>query len=489
MPDTATVQITMPEMGESVTEGIVLEWHVSVGDFVNEGDTVVEVSTDKVDAEVPAPMSGTITALLAEVDDEVPVGQGLAEIAPGDGDGAAPAASDATAPAEPAPAPADGNGAAINGGSGNGADVKATPIARRVAAAEGVDLHGVTPTGFGGKVTKEDVLGGGNGNGAVAAPSAGTEKALRGPAAMLAKAMDESRAVPTATSFRTIAVDTLDAKRKAINAQLKERGLKTSFTHLVAWAIVKSAIDYPVMVRSFETRDGKPFAIEGAPINLGIAVDVTRKDGSHSLMVPAIKGSQDLDFQSFHSAFEDLIAKTRENTLTADDFIGTNISLTNPGGIGTVASVPRLLSGQSAIIATGSIAYPPEWSHASPERIKQLGVSKIMTLTSTYDHRVIQGAESGEFLKRVEELLQGEDEFYEKVCADLGIEAAPITNAHPASASPAPLTTAAPAAEASSVPGQVDEDLLQAVQAATSLLKALRTQGHLAARLGPLGSE
>src|SRR6185312_4593190 len=195
--------------------------------------------------------------------------------------------------------------------------------------------------------------------------------------------------------------------------------------------------------------------------------DVERKDGSHSLMVPAIKGSDGLDFASFHSYYEDLIAKTRENKLTADDFQGTNISLTNPGGVGTVASVPRLLSGQSAIIATGSIAYPPEWLHASPERLKQLGVSKIMTLTSTYDHRVIQGAESGAFLRRVEQLLQGEDEFYESVAADLEIEAAPITNAHPASASPAPLTTAAPAAER--VPGQVDEELLQAVQAATSL--------------------
>ncbi|HEY0277935.1 MAG TPA: 2-oxo acid dehydrogenase subunit E2, partial [Solirubrobacterales bacterium] len=357
-----------------------------------------------------------------------------------------------------------------------------------MAEATGVDLGSVTPTGLGGKVTKEDVLNGGNGNGAVAAPTAGEEKALRGPAAMLAKAMDESRAVPTATSFRTIAVDTLDAKRRAINAQLKERGLKTSFTHLVAWAIVEATKEIPVMVRTFSERDGKPFAIENGPVNLGIAVDVTKKDGSHGLMVPAIKGSQDLDFQGFHTAFEDLIAKTRENKLTADDFIGTNISLTNPGGIGTVASVPRLLAGQSAIIATGSIAYPPEWSHASPERIKQLGVSKIMTLTSTYDHRVIQGAESGEFLRRVEQLLQGEDDFYEGVAADLGIEAAPITNAHPASASPAPLTSAAPAAEAG-VPGKVDEELLQAVQAATSLLKAYRTQGHLAARLDPLGSE
>ncbi|HTR75867.1 MAG TPA: multifunctional oxoglutarate decarboxylase/oxoglutarate dehydrogenase thiamine pyrophosphate-binding subunit/dihydrolipoyllysine-residue succinyltransferase subunit, partial [Solirubrobacterales bacterium] len=505
MPETATVQITMPEMGESVTEGIVLEWHVAVGDFVNEGDTVVEVSTDKVDAEVPAPTSGTITALVAEVDDEVPVGAALAEMEPGeDSSDGAPAAGPAAAGDPPSPAVAEASSATVpptaspaggtagtNGGngSGNGADVKATPIARRVAEAEGIDLGKVTPTGLGGKVTKEDVLNGGNGSGNGVAALSGEEKQLRGPAAMLAKAMDESRTVPTATSFRTIAVDTLDAKRKAINAQLKERGLKTSFTHLVAWAIVAAAKDHPVMVRSFAERDGKPYAIENGPVNLGIAVDVTRKDGSHSLMVPAIKGAQDLDFAGFHAAFEELIAKTRENTLTADDFQGTNISLTNPGGIGTVASVPRLLAGQSAIIATGSIAYPPEWSHASPERIKQLGVSKVMTLTSTYDHRVIQGAESGEFLRRVEQLLQSEDDFYESVAGELGIDAAAVTNAHPASASPLPLTTAPPPGESSSVPGEVDEELLQAVQAATSLLKAYRTQGHLAAHLNPLGAE
>jgi len=284
-------------------------------------------------------------------------------------------------------------------------------------------------------------------------------------------------------------VDTLDAKRKAINSVLKERGLKVSFTHLVAWAIVEAAKDFPVMTRVFAEEDGKPFAIEGSPVNLGIAVDVEKKDGSHSLMVPAIKGADGLDFTGFHSNYEELIAKTRENKLSADDFQGTNISLTNPGGIGTMASVPRLLSGQSAIIATGSIAYPPEWKHASPERLKQLGVSKVMTLTSTYDHRVIQGAESGAFLRRVEELLQGEDKFYECVADDLGFEAAVVSNAHPASASAPPLSAAAPAAEATTAPGQIDEELLQAVQAATSLLKAYRTHGHLAAQLDPLGSE
>jgi 2-oxoglutarate decarboxylase len=514
MAETATVQIAMPEMGESVTEGIVLEWHVAEGDTVSEGDTVVEVSTDKVDAEVPAPMDGVITKLLVAVDDEVPVGAPMAEMEAGEGSGAEGSNASAAGPdREGSPAGEDvasfsdsppghpqsgaGNGAGTKVGSGNGsADVRATPVARRIAEATGVDLASVSGSGPGSKVTKEDVLaaGGGGGNGAVAA-SAGEEKVLRGPAAMLAKAMDESRAVPTATSFRTIAVDTLDAKRKAINVVLKERGLKVSFTHLVAWAIVEATKDFPVMVRTFGERDGKPIAIENGPVNLGIAVDVEKKDGSHTLMVPAIKGSDGLDFASFHSSFEELIAKTRENKLTADDFQGTNISLTNPGGVGTVASVPRLLSGQSAIIATGSIAYPPEWLHASPERLKQLGVSKVMTMTSTYDHRVIQGAESGAFLKRVEQLLQGEDEFYEKVAADLGIEAAGVTNAHPASASAPPLggpvsaAVAAPSAEPSTAPGEVDEELLQAVQAATSLLKAYRTHGHLAARLDPLGSE
>ena len=183
-----------------------------------------------------------------------------------------------------------------------------------------------------------------------------------------------------------------------------------------------------------------------------------------------------------------MITKTRENSLTADDFQGTNISLTNPGGLGTVASVPRLMTGQGTIVACGSLAYPVEWRHAPPEKIKALGVSKVMTMTSTYDHRVIQGAESGSFLRRIEELLQGEDDFYESVATDLGLDPSTVTAAHAAAASAPPLaapgTTAAPA-----VAAKPDMELLQAVQAATSLLKAYRTHGHLAARLDPLGSE
>jgi 2-oxoglutarate decarboxylase len=489
--DEGNLQVVMPEMGESVTEGTVLEWHVSEGDEIGEGDTIVEVSTDKVDAEVPAPTSGTVAKLLAQPDEEVKVGQTLAEIAPGQ-KGAAEADHPSAADAQRAASEDGDSGDAASGASTRTeSDAgRATPVARRIAAERGIDLGAVNGSGAGGKVTKEDVLAAadGKGEGAPAAPAAaGESKPLRGPAAMLAKAMNESRAVPTATSFRTVAVDTLDAKRKALNAVLKERGMKVSFTHVVAWAITLAAKEWPAMVRVYEERDGKPFLIEGGRVNLGIAVDVERKDGTRSLMVPCIKGAEGLDFAAFHSSYEDLINKTRENKLTADDFQGTNISLTNPGGLGTVASVPRLLSGQSAIIATGSIAYPAEWAHATPERIKQVGVSKVMTMTSTYDHRVIQGAESGSFLRRLDQLLQGEDGFYEGIARDLGIDESTVTGAHPAAASAAPLA-AAPAV-GTAVAAQPGEDLLQAVQAATSLLKAYRTHGHLAAKLDPLGSE
>jgi 2-oxoglutarate dehydrogenase E1 component len=475
------IQIAMPEMGESVTEGTVLEWHVAEGDAVAEGDTVIEVSTDKIDAEVPAPASGVVTKLLVSPDDTVQVGQALAEMTAG---ATAPADSEAVRAEAPAAAP---TAPPADGGNGG----RISPVARRVAAKNGVDLGAVHGSGPGGKVTKADVLAaanGGDGAGATTtkpAPAAGEAKPLRGPSAMLAQAMNESRSMPTATSFRTLAVDTLDAKRRALNGVLKERGMKVSFTHLIAWAIVRAADDWRVMGRSYLEEDGKPQVVEPGSINLGIAVDVERK-GGRSLMVPCIKASDALDFPQFHSYYEDLITKTRENKLTADDFQGTNITLTNPGGLGTVASVPRLLTGQGTIVATGSIAYPAEWAHAPAEKIKALGISKVMTMTSTYDHRIIQGAESGSFLRRIDQLLQGEDEFYESVAESLGIAPNVVTKAYPASTSAPPLPAGAAAAPV--VAAQPDTELLQAVQAATSLLKAYRTHGHLAARLDPLGS-
>ena len=463
----------MPQMGESVSEGTVLEWSKAVGDSVEADETIVEISTDKVDAEVPAPASGSLTEILAEAGDTVTVGQvigRLSAVAPGDGRATAPAP-------EPAAAPRPGTDAGAEAPDG----ARVTPVARRVAAAHGIDLANVHGTGPAGRISKEDVLAAANGgNGAAPAAKPAGAQQIKGAAAMLARYMDESRSVPTATSFRTLAVTMLDARRR----QLKEAGHKVSFTHLIAYAIARAATEQmPVMARHFDEQDGKPHVIDDGAVNLGIAVDVERKDGGRTLMVPVIRDAGRLDFPAFLEAFGALIAKARDNQLTADDLQGANLSLTNPGGIGTIASVPRLMKGQGTIVATGAIGYPPGLAGVGA----MIGADKVMTMTSTYDHRIIQGAESGQFLQVVEAYLQGEHGFYEQVFADLDAPLGAAPQAPAPAAAAAAVRDAAPAAAPAD--GKVDEALLQAVQAATSLLKAHRMHGHLAAKLDPLVSE
>jgi multifunctional 2-oxoglutarate metabolism enzyme len=473
------LEIVMPQMGESVSEGTILDWAKGPGDAVAADETIVEISTDKVDAEVPSPASGTITEVLAAAGDTVTVGQVLARMQVGAG---SPRVSAPTPPDAPqaAPGPA-GNGAAVP------ADATISPVARRMASVEGVDLSRVAGTGPGGRITKADVLAAkSNGGGAVVAattPAGARAEAnaqpIRGAAAMLAKYMDESRSIPTATSFRTLTVTVMDGRRK----ELKAGGQRVSFTHLIAYAIARAAAEeMPVMTHHFAEIDGKPHRIDDGAVNLGIAVDVEKKDGSRTLMVPVIRDAGRTTFPEFLAAFGDLIAKARENRLGADDLAGANLSLTNPGGIGTVASVPRLMAGQGTIVATGSIDYPVGLGAIGA----MIGAEKVMTMTSTYDHRIIQGAESGRFLALIEELLQGEHGFYDRIFAELGVPLGPAPSA------PAPAAAAASVREVdrpAPSAGQVDEELLQAVQAATSLLKAHRTHGHLAARLDPLGTE
>jgi 2-oxoglutarate dehydrogenase E1 component len=290
--------------------------------------------------------------------------------------------------------------------------------------------------------------------------------------------MDQSREIPTATSFRTMTVTVLEERRK----QLKNAGQRVSFTHLIAYAIARVATtEMPVMAHHFEAIDGKPNRIDDGAVNLGLAVDVEKKDGSRTLMVPVIRDAGRMSFTDFLAAYNALVEKARTNTLTADDLTGGNISLTNPGGLGTVASVPRLMVGQGTIVATGSIAYPVGLGNIGA----LIGAEKVMTMTSTYDHRIIQGAESGRFLQRIEALLQGDEGFYESVFQDLGIEL-PELPAPPAPAAQAAAVSAPAPAQPTAAP---DEELLAAVQAATSLLKAHRTHGHLAAKLDPLGRE
>ncbi len=321
-----------------------------------------------------------------------------------------------------------------------------------------------------------------------AAPSGAPANAalIKGPAARLVQNMTESLSVPTATTFREIPVATLEQARAAFNAGLKVAGRveKASFTHFIAWALVQAAKQHPVMSHSFAAIEGAPHRVTPDGINLGLAVDVERKDGSRGLVVPVLKHAERMGYAEFHAAYDTLVDKARTNKLMPDDFAGGTMTLTNPGGLGTVASVPRLMAGQGTIIAVGAIGYPPEFATSPPGAIAELKISKVMTLTSTYDHRVIQGAESGEFLRTVQLLLEGEGGFYKGIFEAFTLE---WTAAGPGLAQSPVRAPSVPTAPLAGRPATADD--LEHVAAAMALVKAYRTHGHLAARLDPLGTE
>ncbi|WP_369798468.1 multifunctional oxoglutarate decarboxylase/oxoglutarate dehydrogenase thiamine pyrophosphate-binding subunit/dihydrolipoyllysine-residue succinyltransferase subunit [Mycobacterium sp. URHB0044] len=249
---------------------------------------------------------------------------------------------------------------------------------------------------------------------------------LRGAAAAVVKNMNASLDVPTATSVRAIPAKLMIDNRVVINNHLKRtRGGKISFTHLIGYAIVRAVTKFPNMNRHFSEIDGKPNTVTPAHTNLGLAIDLQGKDGNRQLVVAAIKKCESMRFGQFIAAYEDIVRRARDGKLTAEDFSGVTISLTNPGTIGTVHSVPRLMRGQGAIIGVGAMEYPAEFQGASDERIAELGIGKLITLTSTYDHRIIQGAESGDFLRTVHELLLSDD-FFDEIFRELGIPYEPV---------------------------------------------------------------
>ena len=309
--------------------------------------------------------------------------------------GAVTAPVTAPVPARPA---VGGSPAAAPGGSKEGAAKTATPAEPATARAK--------------------VVGDGP------AREGDTAVPLRGAAARIVTNMEASLAVPTATSFREIPAKLLEVNRRVVNGYLsRTRGGKISFTHIIGYAVVRAIADsLPVMNSSYvEAADGKPQVLRHTHVGLGLAVDVEKSDGSRTLMVPVIADADALDFRGFWGAYEDLIRKVRSNKLSPDDFVGATVTLTNPGTIGTVQSVPRLMAGQGVIVGVGRLDYPTAFQAADPEALANLGVSKVMTMTSTYDHRIIQGAESGLFLKHVHGLLIGEDDFYGRVFRSLGV--------------------------------------------------------------------
>ncbi|GAA1347496.1 multifunctional oxoglutarate decarboxylase/oxoglutarate dehydrogenase thiamine pyrophosphate-binding subunit/dihydrolipoyllysine-residue succinyltransferase subunit [Falsarthrobacter nasiphocae] len=290
---------------------------------------------------------------------------------------------------------------------------------------------------------------------------------LRGPAKAIATNMDASLTVPTATTVRAVPAKLLIDNRVVINNHLaRARGGKISFTHILGYAIVKAVTQMPSMNVIYDVKDNKPVAIQPAHVNFGLAIDMPKPDGSRLLVVPNIKKAETLNFAEFWHAYDDLVKRARNGKLGADDYAGTTISLTNPGGIGTVHSVPRLSKGQAAIIGAGALEYPAEYQGASPKTLARLAISKVITLTSTYDHRVIQGAGSGEFLKIVHGLLLGEQGFYDEIFEALRIPYEPVRW---------------------SADIQVDpDDEINKVARIQQLIHAYRVRGHLMADVNPL---
>jgi len=298
-------------------------------------------------------------------------------------------------------------------------------------------------------------------------PGAATVEPLRGVAARVVQSMEGSLSVPTATSVRVVPAKLMIDNRTVINNHLKRgRGGKVSFTHIIGYAMVKALRAMPEMNTFFTDLEGKPAVGHPEHINLGIAIDLAKPDGSRQLLVPSIKGCEALDFAQFWSAYEDIVRKARAGSLTVEDFAGTTISLTNPGTIGTVHSVPRLVQGQGLILGVGSLDYPAEFHGANEQSLADLAISKVVTITSTYDHRIIQGAQSGEFLRRIHEILLGEENFYDEIFEALRIPYVPIR-------------------WVIDIQFDKDDDVSKTARV-QKLIDAYRTTGHLMADVEPL---
>jgi 2-oxoglutarate decarboxylase len=307
---------------------------------------------------------------------------------------------------------------------------------------------------------------------APAGPVGATVVPLRGAAARIATNMESSLTVPTATSVRVVPAGLLEVNRRILNNQLARVGAgKVSVTHLIGFAVLKALHAVPAMNSSF-VPGAPPGVIHHPHVGLGLAVDQKKSDGSRTLLVPVIKDADVLEFRAYWAAYEELIRKIRTNKIAPDDFAGATVTLTNPGTVGTVGSVPRLMPGQGVIVAVGSLDYPAEWQAADPRTLAAMGLSKVMTVTSTYDHRIIQGAESGLFLARIHQLLIGEHGFYDEIFHSMGVPYEPVRWLRDIND---------PSGSESAHTSQIQKQVH--VQ---TLINMYRVRGHLIAHLDPL---
>src|SRR6266568_126919 len=376
-----------------------------------------------------------------------------------------PAQAPATAAPPGAPAAQPRAGTPAGGTPAGGTPAGGTPAGGRPGAGPGT---GTRPGGPEGPASGSAATLNGEVATAGQAARAASEIRLRGAASRTVANMEASLAVPTATSVRAVPAKLLVDNRIVVNNHLaRGRGGKVSFTHLIGYAVVRALAVAPELNDSYAESDGKPVLVRPEHVNLGLAIDVQKDDGTRQLLVPNIKAAEQMDFRQFWLAYEDTVRKTRSGRLTVADFAGTTISLTNPGTIGTVQSVPRLMPGQGCIVGVGAMEYPAAYQGASAETLARLAVSQTVTLTSTYDHRIIQGAQSGEFLRIISGLLLGEHDFYDQVFASLRIPYEPVRWVR-------------------DIPAAHENDISKAARV-HELIHAYRVRGHLLADTDPLG--
>ena len=399
----------------------------------------------------------------------------FADYSPPAGSSAARAAEQQGQPAAPAPGPDSGpRPAGSPGGPAQQAAAPAPPAGQAGAPAGQASVPAAppippapppAPARPGGTPAPGTSSGAPSGTGPAAQATAASR--LRGAAARTAVNMAASLSVPTATSVRSVPAKLLIDNRIVINNHLaRGRGGKVSFTHLIGFAVVKALAAIPAMNHAYAELDGKPAIVEPEHVNLGLAIDVTAKDGSRQLLVPAVKAAEAMDFRQFWMAYEDVVRRARSGKLTVDDYAGTTISLTNPGTIGTEHSVPRLVAGQGCIVGVGAMEYPAAYQGAAEETMTRLAISKSVTLTSTYDHRIIQGAQSGEFLRQIHQLLLGENGFWDEVFQALKIPYEPVRWVR-------------------DIPAGHEDDITKSARV-HELIHAYRVRGHLMADTDPL---
>ena len=454
----ARIEVPMPQMGESIAEGTVSQWLKQVGDAVERDEPILEISTDKVDAEIPAPSSGTLVEIAVQEGETVEVGTIVAFIdTEGGAAVAAPAAVDeAPAPADEAPAPAAPEPAAAapaaqpapaasSTGDGESAEdrlrTRSTPVVRKIAEEHGVDIQSVPGTGHAGRVTKQDILGFIESGGAetpapaAPAPAAPAAPAPRAPAPSAAPAGDAwaafysdvqhpeypvrpadtvepmdkirrltaehmvlaKRVAPHVHSFIEIDFSSIDRVRTEMKPKWAQQGARVSYTAFVAWAVSRVLTEFPMVNAAVSGNN----VIYRGNVNLGMAVDL-----NPGLIVPVVKDANHLSLVGVGNKIVDLATRARDRKLMPDEIQGASFSITNPGVLGTLVGLPVIPKGTSAILGTGAIekrvvvVTDPETGSDS------MAIRKRSLFSLGYDHRIVDGADAARFLSRLKELLE-----------------------------------------------------------------------------------